>query len=235
MNLGIGNLKLGEGPLIAGVLMDSDVAALEPQSLECVDIVELRVDMFDTVDPGHVEEVFRTAREKFGKPVIATLRDVKEGGQKEIRGRMDLHRILVPWADAIDVEVFAGDLLKQTYKLCMDYRKLLIGSYHNFELTPDDSFLEEVCKQGRHSGSDVVKIAVTAAKNDDFLRLMMLTLKHKDQGIITISMGDKGLPSRVFSPLLGSLITYGSINKSSAPGQLSAVEVMDIFRRLKMR
>ncbi|MBI3592233.1 MAG: type I 3-dehydroquinate dehydratase [Nitrospirae bacterium] len=53
--------------------------------------------------------------------------------------------------------------------------------------------------------------------------------------MITIAMGEKGLPSRVFSPICGSLITYGYVNHPSAPGQLSASELMYIFRRLKVR
>jgi 3-dehydroquinate dehydratase-1 len=48
-------------------------------------------------------------------------------------------------------------------------------------------------------------------------------------------MGEKGLPSRIFTPLLGSPITFGYINTASAPGQLSVQEMMSIFKKLKMR
>ena len=132
-------------------------------------------------------------------------------------------------------QTFAAGVMKQAKDLCRDKGRLLIGSYHNFESTPPDNFLEQLIATGIRNGSDVVKIAVTAKEEDDFIRLMLLTLRHKSQGVITIAMGDKGLPSRVFSPLFGSLMTYGSINRPSAPGQLSAVEVMDIFRKLKLR
>jgi 3-dehydroquinate dehydratase-1 len=235
MNLYIGRCKLGEVPLIAGVLTDSDVAVLGPGHMDSADIIELRVDMFDSLVPEHVEQVFRTAREKFGKPIIATVRDSKEGGRKEIRDRPAMYRLVIPFSDAVDVEILAGDVMKPAKDLCRDKGSLLIGSYHNFESTPADNFLEQMIETGIRNGADVVKIAVTAKEEDDFMRLMLLTMRHKIQGIITIAMGDKGLPSRVFSPLFGSLITYGSINKPSAPGQLSAVEVMDIFRKLKIR
>jgi len=235
MNLYIGKCKLGNVPLIAGVLRDSDVFGLGPEHVDSADIIELRVDMFDSFAPEHVEQVFRIAREKFGKPVIATVRDSKEGGRKEIQDRPAMYRLVIPFADAVDVELLAGDLMMQARDLCIDNKRLLIGSYHNFESTPSDNFLEELIATGRRNGADVVKIAVTATEEDDFIRLMLLTLRHKSEGVITISMGDKGLPSRVFSPLFGSLITYASINKPSAPGQLSAVEVLDTFRKLKMR
>lgn len=235
MNLHIGSRKLGDVPLIAGVLTDSDVSVLRPERLDSADIIELRVDMFDSVMPEHLFNVFRSAVEKFGKPVIATVRDIKEGGRREIQDRMAIYRLVISFADAIDVEVLSGDMLKQAKELCGDKGRLLIGSYHNFESAPADDFLEEVIASGRKAGADIVKLAVTAREDDDFIRLMLLTLRHRSQGIITIAMGDKGLPSRVFSPLFGSLIAYGSINKPSAPGQLSAAEVMDIFRKLKIR
>ena len=235
MNLYIGRCKLGNVPLIAGVLTDSDVSGLGPEHVDSADIIELRVDMFDSFAPEHVEQVFRIAREKFGKPIIATVRDSKEGGRKEIQDRPAMYRLVIPFADAVDVEILAVDVMKQAKDLCRDNGSLLIGSYHNFESTPADDFLEQLIATGRSNGADVVKIAVTAKEEDDFIRLMLLTLRHKSQGVITIAMGDKGLPSRVFSPLFGSLITYGSINKPSAPGQLSAVEVMDTFRKLKIR
>ncbi len=235
MDLYIGKCKLGAVPLIAGVLTDSDVSGLGPGRLDSADIIELRVDMFHSIAPEHVPQVFRTARDKFGKPLIATVRDSKEGGRKEIQDRPAMYLLAIPFADALDVEILAVDVMKQAKDLCRDKGRLLIGSYHNFESTPADNFLEQLIATGRRNGADVVKIAVTSKEEDDFIRLMLLTLRHKSQGIITIAMGDRGLPSRVFSPLFGSLITYGSINKPSAPGQLSTVEVMDIFRKLKIR
>jgi 3-dehydroquinate dehydratase-1 len=235
MNLYIGRCKLGNVPLIAGVLTDSDVVDLGPEHMDSADIVELRVDMFDSLAPEHVEKVFRIAREKFGKPVIATVRGSKEGGRKEIQDRPAMYRFVIPFSDAVDVEILADDVMKQTKDLCRDKGRLLIGSYHNFESTPSDNFLEQLIATGIRNGADVVKIAVTAMEEDDFIRLMLLTMRFKSQGVITIAMGDKGLPSRIFSPLFGSLITYGSINKPSAPGQLSAVQIMDIFKKLKIR
>lgn len=234
-DLRIGGLKLGQQPLIAGVLTDSDVSGLGVERLYSSDIIELRVDMFDSFAPAHVLEVFRSAREKFGKPIIATIRDVREGGNKEIRDRLEMYRIVAPEADAVDVEILSGDMLRQARALSSDKERLLIGSYHNFASTPPDDFLEEIVASGRQNGADVVKLAVTAKDDNDFIRLMLLTLRHKDRGIITMAMGDKGLPSRVFSPVFGSLITYGSVNKPSAPGQLSTTEMRDIFGKLKIR
>jgi 3-dehydroquinate dehydratase type I len=100
---------------------------------------------------------------------------------------------------------------------------------------PDIEFLDNIFLKGKSLGADIIKIAVVANNNDDLTRLVTFTLKHRSEGLITMAMGDIGLPSRVINPIFGSLITYGYVNKPSAPGQLSIRELMDIFKLLKIR
>lgn len=235
MKLYIGDLKLGEIPLIAGVLTDADIPLIDRNSLNTVDLIEFRVDMFENILQNEVENIFRHASENFKKPIIATVRDVNEGGEREVADRLSIYRAVVPLSDVIDVEISSDDILREAKKLCSDRKKLLIGSYHNFESTPDNAFLDDIISKGKSLGADIVKIAVMPENRDDLIRLLNFTLKHKDKGIISMSMGDAGLPSRAFAPVFGSLITYGYINRPSAPGQLSVSELMDIFRRLKLR
>lgn len=229
------DFKLGEFPLIAGILTDRDYSSVDNSDMYPIDIIELRVDMFASADPGHVKNVFKEVRERFNKPVIATVRDVREGGEKDIPDRLDLYRSIIPLADMVDVEIYSGDLLAQVKKLCSTFRKILIGSYHNFDATPEDSFLDEIVQKGADLGADIVKISVKANNREDLIRFIGYALHNREKGLITISMGEKGLPSRIFTPLLGSPVTYGYINTASAPGQLSASETLSIFKKLKMR
>jgi 3-dehydroquinate dehydratase-1 len=235
MGIYICNFKLGEVPLIAGVLTDTDVVAINRDSLNPVDIIELRVDMFENISLAHIENTFKTAKENLKKPLIATVRNIKEGGQREIAERLSIYKTVIPYADAIDVEINSEDVFAEAKNLCSIYKKLLIGSYHNFDFTPDGSILDNIVARGKELGADIVKIAAMAKDREDLIRLAFLTQRHKESGIITMSMGDKGLPSRVLNPIFGSLITYGYINHPSAPGQLSVSELMYIFRRLKIR
>lgn len=235
MEIVLCNFKLGEKPLIAGVLTDADAVAVKKEAINAVDLIELRIDMFEDITLNNIEAVFKNVKENFKKPIIATARDIKEGGQREITDRSSIYRFIAPVSDIIDVEINSGNLLHEVKNLCSAYRKVLIGSYHNFESTPPDDVLSGIVEKGKDSGVDIVKIAVTAHTAEDLIRLLTFTLKFRDTGLITISMGTKGLPSRVFSPLFGSLITYGYIAKPSAPGQLSASELLYIFRRLKLR
>ncbi len=235
MELYICNLKLGEMPLIAGTLIDTDIADLSNNLLNTADLIEFRIDMFKNTSAEHVEKVFNNFKNSFRKPVIATARDVREGGQKDIKDRLEIYRAVIPFSDILDVEIMSEGIIAEVRALCNNHKKILIGSYHNFESTPDDNFLGEIVSKGKSLGADIVKIAVMPKDKDDLIRLFNFTLTHKDKGIVTMSMGDKGLPSRVFTPIFGSLITYGYINHPSAPGQLSVSELMYIFRRLKLR
>ncbi|HEX8948492.1 MAG TPA: type I 3-dehydroquinate dehydratase [Dissulfurispiraceae bacterium] len=235
MDMYICNMKLGEKPLIAGILTDIDVPVVDGDYLNSADLLELRVDMFSDIALSHIVSVFKTVRERFRKPIIATVRDIREGGQREVEDRLTIYREVIPLSDIVDVELNAKEVFPVVKRLCRDRQKILIGSYHNFEQTPDDAFCDEVISKGKEAGADIVKLAARAQSKDDLMRLMLLNLRHRDKGMITISMGDSGLPSRVFSPLFGSLITYGYINHPSAPGQISVSELLYIFRRLKIR
>ena len=235
MDLFVRDYKLGAFPLIAGILTDRDHPPADSDELNAVDIIELRVDMFGSTEPDHVKDVFKEVRSLYNKPVLATVRHVREGGEKEIPRRLDVYRGIIPLSDLVDVEIQSGELFPQVKRLCSTFKKILIGSYHNFEATPDNDYLEEMVRQGIRLGADIVKIAVKAFSKEDLIRFLDFALRNRDSGLITISMGDYGLPSRIFTPLLGSPIAYGYIKTASAPGQLSVLEMISIFRKLQMR
>ncbi len=198
------------------------------------DLIELRIDMFEDNSLHHVLETFRIAKDKFNKPLITTVRDISEGGQNAIPDRLALYEAALPLSYFVDVEINSEILLKKV-KSIMNDETILIGSYHNFDLTPTDEFLEGIIREGRLLGVDIVKIAVTSNDRNDLIRLMLFTLKHKDSGVISMCMGKQGLPSRIIAPVFGSLIAYGYINKPAAPGQLSIRQLFDIFSLLNIR
>ncbi len=235
MDLYICDIKLGEKPFIAAVLNDQDIRIIDNKHLTSADIIELRIDMFSELSPEYIVNVFISAKEKIKKPIIATVRDIKEGGKREIKDRLSIYKAVMPFSDVIDVEINSRALFSEIRHICNENNKLLIGSYHNFESTPDDDLLQEIVLEAKGQGADIVKIAVTANDREDLIRLLLFTLKNRDKGLITMSMGELGLPSRIVSPLFGSLISYSYFRRSYAPGQLSVNETLNIFRRLKMR
>lgn len=231
----IGAVPLGDLPRIAVALTDADVEAVGAAAVGPADLVELRVDMFGSIALEHLAAVFKTARAKFGKPLIATVRDTREGGQREIHDRVSVYRGILPLADAADVEINAAEVLARVQEICRAEGKHLIGSSHHFDATPDEATLDALVEKGRRQGVDIIKIAAMAQGKEDMLRLLLFTLKHRDEGMITMSMGEAGLPSRVLGFLFGSLLTYGYVTKPSAPGQLSIAELADLLGRLRLR
>lgn len=124
---------------------------------------------------------------------------------------------------------------------------LYILSYHDFEETPDsidlkavyDSMIRDV--NGRRP--DIIKIATRTNNNDDWLRMLdftaerrMFPYNHEKPEFISICMGSYGIPTRVLGPLVGSYLTFASLDgKASAPGQLTIKELKEAARLLQLK
>ncbi len=226
-------IQLDKTPQIACVLNDRDVINIDNNSIAKADLIELRIDMFEDITIENIKKTFDIAKDRFGKPIIATVRDTQEGGQKAIADRFSIYEAILPLTDFVDVEITSEVLFKRVTSI-IDNRSL-IGSYHNFDHAPNDEFLEGIASKGWALGADIIKIAVTARDKSDLIRLLLFTLRHRDSGIITMCMGEEGLPSRIIAPIFGSLITYGYVTKPSAPGQLSINQLSEILSLLNIR
>jgi 3-dehydroquinate dehydratase I len=235
MEMFIRDYRVGDFPLVSGALTDRDYQLVDNDILNTIDIIELRVDMFSSLDHAHVKNVFKEVRDNFNKPIIATVRDTREGGENEVPGRLEMYRGIIPLADVVDVEINADDIFQDIKKLCKLFKKIMIGSFHNFSETPGLPELEGIIDKGCAAGADIIKIAARANSREDLMTIISLAMNHREKKLITISMGEKGLPSRIFTPVIGSPITYGYIHTPSAPGQFSVAEVMAMFRKLKIR
>ncbi|MBF0541431.1 MAG: type I 3-dehydroquinate dehydratase [Nitrospirae bacterium] len=227
-NISIGNIPLGEKVICVSPLTDIDVYSIE--SVEGVDIIELRIDMFSDISEKGTSDTFTVARDKFNLPIIATCRSHREGGAVDINDnlRLKLFKSVIDLSDAIDIEI-RSKISKDVISFAKDHNKTTIASYHDFKQTPNLSTLEDIDKMGRDQNSDIVKIAVTPINYNDLRTLTEFTLKYHNKGIVTIAMGELGRTSRLFLPLIGSLFTFASIKTISAPGQLTIRELRQFF------
>jgi 3-dehydroquinate dehydratase-1 len=62
------------------------------------------------------------------------------------------------------------------------------------------------------------------------VRLLQFTAERKEP-LVTLSMGEIGMLSRVAAPLFGSLFTYTFVGEAVAPGQLPFGELVAEMRR----
>ncbi len=105
-----------------------------------------------------------------------------------------------------------------------------IISYHNFNKTPSLEQLQQLVNQANKIG-DIPKIAVTPQNKEDTHILLKLIMQN--EGIIGISMGKIGAYTRIIAPILGSPVTYASIEKESAPGQYDIKTTSELIKKLQ--
>jgi 3-dehydroquinate dehydratase / shikimate dehydrogenase len=106
----------------------------------------------------------------------------------------------------------------------------VIVSWHDFAATPD---LEAVYARMKPFAPDFYKIVPTATSLRDSLRVLDLLAKHGRSGdLIAMSMGFKGMLTRVLGPRFGSAFTFASANGSegTAPGQVSVQTLRELYR-----
>ncbi len=225
----IGNIQLGERPLIAVPLTDNDIASLD--SIHDADIIECRIDMFSDLSLKNIKTSLKNAKKKFNVPIIATLRLYSEGGAKNIAEdkRLKIFQSVSEIADAIDIEL-NSDIANHVISLALESGITAIASYHDFSITPSMRDLVSILKKGKDTGAHIVKIAVMANTYDDIRTITEFTLRHYEYNIVTIAMGEIGITSRFFLPFIGSLFTFATIKTQSAPGQISLDELKSYFK-----
>jgi 3-dehydroquinate dehydratase-1 len=227
----LGDLELGRCPVVVGVLTDPDNKKALRDALKIgIDALEFRIDHFKYVDIDRLLDFAQYVHRK-GPRIIVTVRSIDEGGKYLIADskRLEIFSALTPVVDAVDVELSSRAILKDVVKVAKRFRKKVIVSYHNFHATPLKGRLNLLIKKGKTEGGDIVKISTKTKDYADLKRLARITLEHKN--IITIAMGERGVSSRIFFPLLGSLLTYSPISDTTAPGQLPLKTVREEINR----
>lgn len=197
------------------------------------DFLELRVDTFRDLNSVSLIEYIKklkSFKELSDIPIILTVRSSKEGGAANLsdEARLLVFDALMPFIDIVDIELSSGRILKNVINSARRQGKKTIISYHNFGSTPPAKALEGIIEKSKSSGADIVKIATTAKDRGDLKRLAKILLNFNN--LIVIAMGGAGAPSRVFFPMLGSLLTYGSITGHTAPGQPTIAQLKKQFR-----
>ncbi len=226
----IGGVSL-KTPRVVGVIIEGRVNAAAKKAVDAgADFLELRADTFKNISLEKIEKALNSLR-AFKKPVILTIRSKKEGGKCLIseKKRASLFDALMPLADAVDIELGSSAILKNVVNSAKGHKKKVIVSYHNFKTTPGEKKLLEIAAGCHASGADIVKVA-TFARGPEDLRLLARFLTDFND-LTVIAMGAHGAGSRVFFPLLGSMLTYGSVTGPSAPGQMPVAELTRELRR----
>lgn len=229
-------LIIGEGmPKICVPIVENRRDEILKMAREIVnssaDMVEWRVDWFEAVfDTEEVGKVAAELREILGEmPLLFTFRTKAEGGEREITPDQYKKLLLDVAAnssvDMVDVEVFLDNEVVPLICDLKDWGVIVVASNHDFEGTPPK---EEIIRRLRYMqdvGADVLKMAVMPKEQSDVATLMDATKemvsKYAKRPVVTMSMSEMGIVSRLEGQLFGSAVTFGALKKTSAPGQIN--------------
>ena len=203
--------------------------------------LELRIDHLDdpAAGPGIVGQIVRSHR---ATTVVATCRRAPYGGQFE--GPLDqqvsiLLEAVAAGAGIVDIEIEAfsdsPDVLAPFRGICTT-----LVSFHDFARTPE---LAPVIRRLAATGADILKVATHVQRPSDNLRL--LALCEDRDNVVVAGMGETGSVARLVSPARRGLFTYAAPDAyppasgqgrselaaaPTAPGQISAAAVRDLYR-----
>ncbi|BBF45293.1 3-dehydroquinate dehydratase I [Lachnospiraceae bacterium KM106-2] len=205
----------------------------------CCDVVEWRVDYYEGVfQTEEVLDSLSVLKDVLEKPILFTFRTKEEGGEKAISKeeyRQLLFKVIESQlVDLIDVEVyFDEELLQQIIASAHQRGVLVIGSNHEFAKTPNKEEIISRIEYMKEMGVDIPKIAVMPQDKKDVLELITASVeireKEKDLPFITMSMSNLGMISRYACEFDGSVMTFASYGKQSAPGQIPLEQLKRII------
>lgn len=232
-------------PLIAVPVMGSSVQEVHYGMLEAAesiaDIVEWRADYFPIFSEngfekdGVLEILSDSAAILKDKVFIVTLRSKMQGGEfdKTEHDALEFIDFVAESgkADLLDFEYCTFSENRSIIKKIHAKGQKIISSHHDFSGTPDMDVMHHLLYRMATAGSEIVKLAVMPQDNKDLLNLLSVTdefhTDFPDMPIITMSMGEKGMLSRISGEFFGSAVSFASLSKASAPGQLALSDLHD--------
>lgn len=247
--LTIRNITLGSGiPKICVPIVEKDEKAILETAARCrdsrADIVEWRCDYYEGIgDRDRTERLLEELRTVLGNmPLLFTYRTKAEGGaaEEEISAQeyanRNLHAVGTGCIDLVDMELRHGKDLADKLRMVGEETgcRILISS-HDFTGTPpvEEMMRRYECMEAW--GADVLKLAVMPHTVEDVLSLLKVCYdvsKASVHPVVAISMGNLGLETRFLGETFGSAMTFGSLGKASAPGQMDVDALAQVLQAI---
>ncbi len=238
----------GTFPLICAPLVgrtrDAVLAEVDAVLPKKPDILEWRVDFFDALgDTAQVVDTARIIRGRVGSiPVMFTRRSSLEGGEKIALAEPQVVQLYVDvcasgLVDLIDYETAnAAEDFRRLRAVSREHGIALIGSYHNFQSTPDAAALGAKFALAHRLEADIAKVAVMPKDPPDVLTLLGATYVASQSlplPLISMSMGPYGSLSRMIGFVYGSALTWAVGRSSSAPGQVPIEDLRGVLATVR--
>lgn len=226
-------------PIVKRTANEMIAEAKKLRDIDC-DVVEIRLDYYkEELNEENVVALLKSVKHQLDKPIIATIRSKKEGGElpitkekyKELVQAMISHQA----TDFIDIEYSCGhEIVKQLMKCANENHIATILSSHYFFDTPTKEEMITLLQTMQQLGANLPKLAVMPQTEQDVLTLMEATIemkqKYKKTPIVTMSMGKLGAITRISGGFTGSAMTFAMHEEASAPGQIPCDELNHILQ-----
>jgi len=230
-------------PRICISICEPTVAALEQAITDAAaacDLIEVRLDCLAPTELEAGASLLTKFLAQSACKAILTLRPSEQGGRQQL----DDETRQAFWSSAIfsgsffDVELELAERfnsIENPLPLPIDWRRT-ICSQHDFEGVPRN--LDQIYDRLTNTPARVLKIAVQADDVIDCLPVFHLLERARSEGreMIAIAMGPAGIATRILGPSRGAFLTYASSRDetATAPGQLSARELSEVYRLEKI-
>ena len=204
---------------VASVATADDIEALLSTPL-AANLVELRLDiLLEASIP-----VSSTLDALAHLPLLLTARCPSEGGKANLseNQRLDLLLQHLSKAAAVDIEVRNLPAFSEVVTAAQLAKVPVIGSFHDFEKTPDLSCYQDVLRKATEGNADIFKGAARLHSVDD-LKTLVALFPGAALPVAAMGMGALGPASRLILAQHGSLLNYGYVTGTpTAPGQWPA-------------
>ena len=238
-------MPLDSPKYLVGLVDPETLAVAESEELhptridyESCEILEIRYDFFD-------ESEWQTLAARVRKIIpnvilLGTIRLRRDGGTFSNARAVERPALWKKILEAPDVPEWL-DLERDCLHDYDELRELatprgvkILVSEHNFTRIPSDLELKNYLTDAKRVKADGIKIAAMSNSDDDCTRLYKFAKKAKGlKFIAAFGMGETGKTSRIWSLKEGANLTYGSIGKAAAPGQIDVALMRKAIDRLE--
>ncbi|TFG23169.1 MAG: type I 3-dehydroquinate dehydratase [Promethearchaeota archaeon] len=216
------------------------------------DLIEFRFDYIDEISEL-TPDFIKNLLDLVGPNILSifTFRDPSEGGHCDLNKeeRIKIIKLLIEaQPEYLDIEMNTEiENLREIINFANENVKFIF-SYHDFDKTPSlevatsifEKFKDKLLNNHLVDFLSFKKLTyklIFTAKNfeDNLIPIKLcrdILAKEKNQGIISFCMGELGLFSRITCVKFGSLLTYGSLEDKTAPGQINIKKIRELHQLL---
>jgi 3-dehydroquinate dehydratase/shikimate dehydrogenase len=213
---------------VAAASTASEMAELVRVGLRETPTIELRLDWLRNDSERSSLLLWLKKNRPRGATFLATCRRRLGGGklsggvQAELYWLSEAREAGCSWGD-LEIETLRELPGKSLSELGLPPRILL--SLHDFQRLPPR--LPSIHSAARR-GVEALKIAAHAETIGDSIRLLGMVRRWPN--LVTVPMGEVGLPARILALREGSALAYAPIGKATAPGQVSLDALKHLYR-----